>query len=102
MQTVNYGLIGCGMMGQEHMRNIALLAGARVAAIFDPDDEQAGLALKIAPNAKRLASLQDLLEFPELDALVIASPNFLHISQLVEIGRKRPLPVLVEKPLFTQ
>ena len=24
---VNYGIIGCGMMGQEHLRNIALVAG---------------------------------------------------------------------------
>ncbi len=37
MTTLNYGLIGCGMMGQEHLRNIALLANARVAAIFEPD-----------------------------------------------------------------
>jgi myo-inositol 2-dehydrogenase / D-chiro-inositol 1-dehydrogenase len=27
--TVNYGVIGCGMMGQEHLRNIALLPGAK-------------------------------------------------------------------------
>ncbi len=25
--TVRYGIIGCGMMGQEHLRNIALLPG---------------------------------------------------------------------------
>ena len=24
-RMVNYGVIGCGMMGQEHLRNIALL-----------------------------------------------------------------------------
>ena len=40
MTTVtNYGIIGCGMMGQEHLRNIALLPGTRVAAIFEPDAE---------------------------------------------------------------
>ena len=27
-------MIGCGMMGQEHLRNIALMDGARVGAIF--------------------------------------------------------------------
>ena len=28
--TTNYGIIGCGMMGREHLANIALLDGARV------------------------------------------------------------------------
>lgn len=37
---INYGVIGCGMMGREHLRNIALLDGARVHAIFEPDMEQ--------------------------------------------------------------
>ena len=39
--TVTYGVIGCGMMGREHLQNIALLEGARVGAIFEPD---AGMA----------------------------------------------------------
>ena len=34
---ISYGIIGCGMMGQEHLRNIALLPDAGVAAIFEPD-----------------------------------------------------------------
>ena len=36
-RTINYGLIGCGMMGQEHLHNIALLDGTRVVAIYEPD-----------------------------------------------------------------
>ena len=34
---IRYGVIGCGMMGREHLRNIALLPNAGVAAIFEPD-----------------------------------------------------------------
>ena len=34
---LNYGLIGCGMMGQEHLRNIALLDNTNVTTIFEPD-----------------------------------------------------------------
>ncbi|MEY2955998.1 MAG: hypothetical protein RL123_726, partial [Pseudomonadota bacterium] len=37
MSTLRYGVIGCGMMGQEHLRNIALLPDAEVAAIHEPD-----------------------------------------------------------------
>ena len=31
--TLKYGLIGAGMMGQEHLRNIALLHDVEVTAI---------------------------------------------------------------------
>jgi predicted dehydrogenase len=48
MTDVRYGLIGCGMMGQEHLRNIALLPEASVAAIFEPD---AGMRVKAAALA---------------------------------------------------
>ena len=36
-----------------------------------------------------------------LDCLLIASPNHCHAGQLAEIAAKATLPILVEKPLFT-
>ena len=33
--------------------------------------------------------------------LLITSPDHLHLDQSEQIARQRPLPVLVEKPLFT-
>ncbi len=101
MDTVNYGVVGTGMMGQEHLRNLALVPGARVAAILEPDAGQRAQALAIAPAARVCETLTDLLDVEELNALVIASPNHLHVGQLEEIGARRPLPLLVEKPLYT-
>lgn len=98
---VNYGIIGCGMMGQEHLRNIALVPGARVAAIFEPDAVMAGAAQEIAPDARICDTLDALLAHRPLDCLLIASPNHLHVGQLSRIAETRPLPLLVEKPLFT-
>ena len=100
-KTICYGMIGCGMMGQEHLRNIALLEGAEVRVIFEPDAEMAAKALSLAPQARLVGSIAELLESAPLDCLVITSPNFRHLEQLEEIGATRPLPVLVEKPLFT-
>ena len=37
MKTVRYGILGCGMMGKEHIRNIQLIDGATVSAVADPD-----------------------------------------------------------------
>ena len=100
-QQVRYGIIGCGMMGQEHMRNIALLPEASVAAFFEPDDGMAALASAIEPAARRVGSLAELLAVEELDCLLIVSPNYCHVAQMEEIAAIRPLPLLVEKPLFT-
>lgn len=101
MERIKYGLIGCGMMGREHIRNIALLDGAEVAAIFEPDPEMKAQAQALAPMAVFYDHLGDLLADARLGALVIVSPNDCHLDQLEQIKATRPLPVLVEKPLFT-
>ncbi|MBF9032003.1 Gfo/Idh/MocA family oxidoreductase [Rhodobacterales bacterium HKCCE3408] len=98
---MRYGILGCGMMGQEHLRNIRLMADTSVAAICEPDPAMAAAAAAAAPEAAMVDSLQDLLSVEGLDALVIASPNDLHLPQLEEVARTRPLPVLLEKPAFT-
>jgi predicted dehydrogenase len=89
------------MMGQEHLRNIALLPGAEVAAIFEPDAGMRARAAALAPKAALVDSVAALLAHPGLDCLLVASPNHLHLAQLEAIAATRPLPVLVEKPLFT-
>ncbi|MFZ8944829.1 MAG: Gfo/Idh/MocA family protein, partial [Paracoccaceae bacterium] len=97
----NYGIIGCGMMGHEHLSNIALLDGTNIAAIYEPDREMAASAFKAAPNAIMATSIEHLLSVSNLDCLVIASPNHCHMAQMQQIAGSRPLPLLVEKPLFT-
>ena len=99
--TTRYGLIGCGMMGLEHLKNIALLPDTQVAAILEPDHSQMQLGLKAAPHANAVASLEDMMALDVLDALIISSPNYLHMSQLKEIARHKAVPILCEKPLFT-
>ncbi len=100
-EIVNYGIIGCGMMGREHVENIGLLPGARVAAVTDPETDLAASAAQLAGGAAVLPDLAAMLAHEPLDALVIVSPNHLHIPQLKEIAATRPLPVLCEKPLYT-
>ncbi len=100
-RPVRYGLIGCGMMGQEHLRNIALLPGVSVSLIFEPDDDMAQASLALAAGARRAGSLDEVVQSPDVDCLLIASPNFRHAQQLQQIARLRPLPVLMEKPACT-
>ena len=81
INMVNYGIIGCGMMGHEHLKNIKLLDGTNISAIFEPNSGMAQSALKLAPEASLVDNLEKLLEFPDLDCLVIASPNHCHLNQ---------------------
>ncbi|MFN3845302.1 MAG: Gfo/Idh/MocA family protein [Paracoccaceae bacterium] len=98
---LRYGIIGCGMMGQEHLRNIALIDGATVAAIFEPDATMRAQAKELAPGAVMMDTLADVVAHPGVNCLLIVSPNYLHLKQLEEIASIRPLPILCEKPLFT-
>lgn len=99
--SVRYGIVGCGMMGQEHLRNIALLPGASVTRIFEPDDGMAQGSLALASGAHRVGSLAEVVQAPDVDCLLIASPNFRHAEQMHAIAALRPLPVLLEKPACT-
>ena len=98
---IRYGIIGCGMMGQEHLHNIALLPETQVCAIYEPNAAMARAAQSIAPQADMSSSLDDLLRRKDLDCLVIASPNHCHLDQLQTIAEQQSVPILVEKPLFT-
>lgn len=100
-KKLHYGIIGCGMMGREHIRNINLLPDAEVIAIIEPDKGMQMEAKKLAPNAEFYPDIPALLDVKELDCLVVVSPNYLHCEQLKEIAAIREIPILVEKPLFT-
>ena len=99
--TLRYGLIGCGMMGQEHIRNIELLDDTQITVVFEPDAQMRASAAKALPKVKIVKTLDELLTFEALDCLVIVSPNHCHMQQLQQIAGKRALPILCEKPLFT-
>ncbi len=101
MKTLNYGILGCGMMGGEHIRNIQLLENCRVHAIHEPDEGMRNAAKALVPDVLFRDSLNELVQDPELDCLVIVSPNYMHVEQLKQITAIRSIPILVEKPLST-
>ncbi|MBV6657064.1 MAG: Gfo/Idh/MocA family oxidoreductase [Devosiaceae bacterium] len=101
VRPIRYGIIGVGMMGQEHIQNIGLLDGAEVTALCDPDTGMRAVAGALAPKARVCASLDEMLAVDDFDALVIVSPDHLHVGQLRAIAARRTLPILVEKPLYT-
>ena len=97
-------IIGCGMMGREHMRNIALVPDAQLFAIADPDagsrQEAAALAASLGQDVRLFEEARALMEEARPDAVIIASPNHTHFDVLGEV-MQHEVPVLVEKPLCT-
>src|SRR5487761_2226022 len=105
---VRYGIIGSGMMGREHIRNLNLVPGAIIAAFSDPDAEQRTQTSKLLHQlwpgtpAAVFSDHHALLKDANVDALVIASPNDTHKAILTDIfAQPKAWPVLVEKPLCT-
>lgn len=100
-KKVKYAMLGCGMMGLEHIKNLNLIEGAQVCAILEPDEYMRGQAKKLAPQAIFYNDLPALLAHPQLDAIVIVTPNYQHSEQLSYILENSSLAVLVEKPIVT-
>ncbi len=97
--SVRYGIIGSGMMGQEHMRNLKLIDGASVFAVSDPDAGMREQAQKLAgSDCAAYADYRKMIEARQCDALVIAAPNHTHHAILKDVLATE-LPILVEKPL---
>lgn len=101
MQTIRWGIIGCGSMGREHIENIKMIDGCSVTAIADDHaaSREAGQALLPAP-AQLFDNHQDLIAANICDALVIATPNHTHRAVLMD-ALAADAHILVEKPLCT-
>ena len=102
MTTLKYGLIGTGMMGLEHQRNLYAIDGVEVVAAADPVQESLDWATFTADGRPLATYLdyRDLLADDICDAYVISSPNFTHRAVLDDVMQSGKA-ILVEKPLCT-
>jgi myo-inositol 2-dehydrogenase/D-chiro-inositol 1-dehydrogenase len=99
--VVRYGIIGTGMMGCEHIRNLALVPGAKVTAIADPHEASRRWGrLAAGEGVEVYEDPRELLAKAPVDAVVIASPNYTHFDVLQAVFETRK-HVLIEKPLCT-
>ncbi|GJN39689.1 hypothetical protein PR202_gb28824 [Eleusine coracana subsp. coracana] len=116
MAEVRYGIVGVGMMGREHLHNLAHLAAevqreqsvlVRVTCLADPHPESLRLGLQLAielglPAPQTFSGHRELLDSGLCDAVIVSSPNMTHYEILMDIiGHHKPHHILVEKPLCT-
>ncbi|HWA60662.1 MAG TPA: Gfo/Idh/MocA family oxidoreductase [Caulobacteraceae bacterium] len=98
------GLVGAGMMGREHLRNLKLFPDVAVTALADPVVTSIDKALQTLGDteveAQVFEGVAPMLEEGEVDAVIVASPNHTHRAVLEPLFRTS-LPILCEKPLCT-
>lgn len=96
--TVRVGLIGSGWIMPFHARGVLdHPSGSLVAAANWREESLRALAERFGIS-KVTTTWEDLVEDPEIDAVVIATPNILHAPQAVAFLRAGK-HVLVEKPM---
>ena len=101
--SIRYGIIGTGMMGCEHIRNLMQIEGAEVTAIADISEESRNWGVNACTGEflpKVFNNYEELLACDDVDAVVVATPNFTHIDVMREIF-KTDKHVLLEKPMCT-
>ncbi len=92
---VRCALIGVGMMGTEHA---AILAASPSAELVVACDTDPGAAVRLPAGVRLTADLDDALDTPGLEAVVIATPQSHHLTA-VRAALGRGLAVLCEKPV---
>ena len=95
MSRLRLGVVGAGAWGKNHVRTVATLAEAELAAVCDTDAKVRERVARQHPSAYVTADVTELLG--RVDAVVVAAPAATHARlalQCLEAGK----PCLVEKP----
>jgi predicted dehydrogenase len=91
------GFLGLGWIGRHRLAAIAEAEVAEIVALADPEAEFVLLASKLAPEARRMETLEELLQV-SVDGVVVATPSALHASQTIAL-LNRGVAVFCQKPL---
>jgi predicted dehydrogenase len=95
---IKVGVIGYGYWGPNLVRNFMAATGSEVARVCDVREERLAPLRKLYPVIKTCSQPNDLINDPEIDAVVIATPVSSHF-ELALAALKAGKHVLVEKPL---
>jgi len=92
-------VVGAGKIGANHIERLAnRIEGAEVSVVVDADLSRAKKAAEATPSAAAVSNLAEALNREDVDAVLIATPGFLHRDMLLQV-LERDLPILCEKPL---
>jgi predicted dehydrogenase len=97
---VRVGVVGLGYWGPNLARNFAAIAGCELSWLCDESIEARDRLAPSFPGARASGELEDLLNDPELDAVVLATPVPTHAPLAIRVAQAGK-HCFVEKPLAT-
>jgi predicted dehydrogenase len=99
-QTTGFGVIGAGILGEEHALVFSHMPESELIAVCDVDAERAkAVAQKFGARAW-YSDYQELLKNPDIQAVSVATPDFAH-RDITLAAAQAGKDILVEKPLAT-
>ena len=99
-EQVGIGIIGAGLMGDLHACAFAALPQARVCAVADIDEQRASMVAKKNGIDRVFTDYRRLLDLPDVQAVLIATPESVHADPAVQAARAGK-HILLEKPIAT-
>ena len=99
--TVQIGLIGVGLRGQEHVRLMAQRSDVTIIAMADPDTSMMAISQDIITKAGKKKAIEytngnldykNLLNRKDIDAVIIATPWEWHIPQAIDAMEAGKIP----------
>lgn len=97
-KKLNIGVVGCGYWGPNLIRNFNSLSGCRLKTVCDLSEARLRHMKELYPAVVATNRFEDLLEDPELDAVVVATSVRFHYpmaKQVLSAGKH----VFIEKPM---
>ena len=99
MKKLKLGVIGTGRIGKVHIATLVQsVPQAEVVAIADVDLNSAEEVAKAFGIKTFFANYRDVIDHPEVEAVVICSPTDTHTQYIIEIARAGK-HIFCEKPV---
>jgi len=101
MKTLNYGIIGCGLIADFHAKSIKVLEETKPVKLYGVVDVRHDAAVTFSQkyNIENVYdAIDDMLNDPAIDVVSICTPNGFH-SELAVKAANHGKHIVVEKPM---
>lgn len=98
MEKIKFAIVGCGHIGNRHIKVIQEEDEASLIAVCDIDTDKLLDFKGRYTDIKTYTSLEEMLDKEEFDILSICTPHGLHAEMSI-LAAKKKRHILVEKPM---